>query len=163
VVRSEVAEDLAIGQAFVRKGLKVRVWWAEELIRTRMYTGLGSLIEGWSKNLYLGSRASFPDEPVWRALAPFIVIAGQLFWLAPLAALAAGADWAPWALGLGLVFWALIALGMQIPIWYAVTWPLGAMMVLLLMLRSAFRGTRRVEWRGRVYRDARAAESGAPS
>ena len=31
-------------------------------------------------------------------------------------------------------------------------YPLGAMMVAFIMLRSAWRGGRRVEWRGRVYR-----------
>jgi len=52
-------------------------------METRMYRGLGELIEGWSKNIYLGGRRSFPDEPLLRAAAPLMVAAALLFWLVP--------------------------------------------------------------------------------
>ena len=43
---------------------------AEPLMETRMYESLPHLVEGWSKNIYLGGRRSFPEEPVRRALVP---------------------------------------------------------------------------------------------
>jgi chlorobactene glucosyltransferase len=152
-VRGAVAEDLALAQAFHRQGLRVRMWWADDLIRTRMYTGLASLVEGWSKNIFLGGRASFPDQPVLRLLAPLILLLGHLFWLAPAAlpALTGGAPWSWWAAGLAAGFWTLIAYGMKIPVWYGLTWPLGAAVGLGILIRSTWRGSRRVEWRGRVY------------
>jgi chlorobactene glucosyltransferase len=154
-VRGAVAEDLALAQAFHRRGLRVRMWWADDLIRTRMYTGLAHLVEGWSKNLYLGGRASFPEEPLLRFLAPALLSLGFLFWLAPVMALAltAGATWAWWSAGFAAGFWTLIAYGMRIPLWYGLSWPLGAAVALGIVVRSTLRGARRVEWRGRVYAD----------
>ncbi len=64
---------------------------------TRMYRGLRELVEGWSKNVYLGGLRSFPDEPVFRALVPVMLAAAFLFWLVPPAVLAlSGAGAAAW-------------------------------------------------------------------
>jgi hypothetical protein len=125
-----------------------------------MYRGLASLIEGWSKNIYLGGRRSFPDEPLPRALVPVMLASAMLFWLLPsvtllMSALLPGLDnLAPAALAasiLGAVFWMLICFGMRIPALYGLGYPLGALMALYISLRSTWRGARTVEWRGRVY------------
>ena len=39
--------------------------------------------EGWSKNIYLGGRRSFPDEPVARSMVPILLVLAMLFWLVP--------------------------------------------------------------------------------
>lgn len=157
-VRDQVAEDLALAQAFHAGGRRVRMWWADDLIRTRMYTGLAHLVEGWSKNLFLGARASFPEEPLLRAVAPLLVMLGMAFWLVPPLAMAAtgGVSWAVWAFVFGSAFWALISHGMGIPAWYGLLHPLGAAVASGIVIRSIVRGGRRVEWRGRVYRDPHA-------
>jgi hypothetical protein len=46
---------------------------------------------------------------------------------------------------------------MRIPIWYGLGYPLGAVMALYITLRSTWRGTRKVEWRGRVYSPGKTA------
>ena len=162
-VRQEVAEDLALAQTFLRHGLKLHFAFAERLMETRMYLGLAHLIEGWSKNIYLGGRRSFPDEPLLRGLVPVMLVVAMLAWLLPPAVLLASAvdsrfaDPEPAALvatALSGVFWMLISYGMQIPAWYGLGYPLGASMALYIVLRSIWRGGRRVEWRGRVYRDS---------
>jgi chlorobactene glucosyltransferase len=157
-VRHEVAEDLALAQTYVGKGLKLHFAFAERLMETRMYQGLSSLIEGWSKNIYLGGRRSFPNEPFQRALIPAMLISAMVFWLVPPTLLAwPAADGSPLvsaavlAMGLSSVFWMLICFGMQIPPPYGLGYPLGALMALFIVLRSTWRGSRRVEWRGRVY------------
>jgi chlorobactene glucosyltransferase len=159
-VRHEVAEDLALAQTYLRRGLKLHFAFAERLMETRMYRGLASLIEGWSKNIYLGGRRSFPDEPLPRALVPVMLASAMLFWLLPsvtllMSALLPGLDnLAPAALAasiLGAVFWMLICFGMRIPALYGLGYPLGALMALYISLRSTWRGARTVEWRGRVY------------
>ena len=158
VVRDQVAEDLALAQVFHAKGRRVRMWWGDDLIRTRMYTSLAHLVEGWSKNLFLGARASFPEEPLLRAVAPILVMLGMAFWLVPTAAMAAtgGAAWAVWAYVFGSAFWALIIHGMGIPAWFGLLHPLGAAAASGIVIRSIVRGGRHVEWRGRVYRDPHA-------
>jgi len=156
-VRGEVAEDLALAQAVVRQGGRLHFAFAERLMETRMYHGLGPLIEGWSKNIFLGGRRSFPEEPVRRALVPVILALAFGFWLAPPLAAGLGAmggDPAPAAVAatvLGALFWCLICFGMRIPPAYGLGYPLGAAMALYIAMRSTLRGRRRVEWRGRTY------------
>jgi len=160
-VRQEVAEDLALAQTYVSKGLKLHFAFAERLMETRMYQGLAHLIEGWSKNVYLGGRRSFPEEPVQRALVPVMLTVALTFWLIPAGVLiwcgpAAGScalfTSAALATACGALFWMLICYGMKIPPWYGFGYPLGALVSLYIVFRSTWRGSRRVEWRGRVYR-----------
>ncbi|MEP7175226.1 MAG: glycosyltransferase family 2 protein [Gemmatimonadales bacterium] len=159
-VRHEVAEDLALAQAYVRAGRRLHFAFAERLMETRMYQNLPQLVEGWSKNIYLGGRRSFPEEPALRALAPLMVGAALAFWLVPplvllLAALGAdvGRLAAPAAVAtvVSVLFWGLLSYGMRIPPGYGLLYPAGAAMALYIVARSTWRGERRVEWRGRVY------------
>jgi chlorobactene glucosyltransferase len=159
-VRHEIAEDLALAQTFLQHGQKIHFAFAERLMETRMYHGLAHLIEGWSKNVYLGGRRSFPDEPVLRALMPAMLILAMLYWLLPPAVLLMTAvdpalghlmPAALLATGLSAVFWMLICGGMAIPLVYGLGYPLGVLMTLYIILRSSWRGSRKVEWRGRVY------------
>ena len=161
-VRHEVAEDLALAQTYLQKGLKLHFAFAERLMETRMYQGLASLIEGWSKNIYLGGRRSFPEEPIQRALVPLMLIVALVSWLVPPAVLTAAlldsnlAEFsapAAAAIGFSAVFWMLICDGMGIPAWYGLGYPLGALTALYIALRSTWRGGKHVEWKGRVYKD----------
>jgi chlorobactene glucosyltransferase len=159
-VRHEVAEDLALAQTFLRHGYKLHFAFAEHLMETRMYQGLSHLIEGWSKNIFLGGRRSFPHEPLLRALVPVMLIVAMLYWLLPPAVLLASAvdprltELTPAALlatAFCAGFWMLICYGMQIPAMYGLGYPLGTLMALYIILRSTWRGSRRVEWKGRTY------------
>jgi chlorobactene glucosyltransferase len=159
-VRAEVVEDLALAQQTWRTGRKLHFAFAEHYMETRMYTGLRELIEGWSKNIYLGGQRSLPDEPVLRALVPVALAAVELFWLLPPVVLLLGVlgaadgrllDAARIATAASLGFWSLISIGMQVPVWYALGYPVGVMMTLYITARSSLRGRRRVEWKGRTY------------
>ena len=159
VVRHAVAEDLELAQAVHASGRRVWFGFARSLMETRMYHGLAHMVEGWSKNIYVGGRQSFPDEPLRRALLPFALVAAIGFWLVPpLLMLAALAGLWPGWLGpalLGTVlsglFWTVIAASMRIPAWYGLLYPVGAAMALVIVLRSTWRGGRRIEWKGRTY------------
>jgi chlorobactene glucosyltransferase len=159
-VRHEVAEDLALAQTYLRQGRRIHFAFAEGLMETRMYRSLAQLVEGWSKNIYLGGRRSFPQEPARRALVPVMLLAAMAFWLLPPLVLLAGglgadagalARPALVAAGLSALFWGLISYGMKIPVAYGLLYPLGALTAIYIVLRSTWRGERRVEWRGRVY------------
>ena len=143
-VRHEVAEDLALAQAYLRHGRRLHFAFAERLMETRMYQSLPQLIEGWSKNIYLGGRRSFPEEPVLRALVP-VMLAGAIGVLAR----AAGRCCSPGArrrrrLGwrgrrssrpaLSALFWMLISLRDADPgRRTACGYPLGALMALYIV------------------------------
>ena len=161
-VRHEVAEDLALAQRFLRSGRTIHFAFAHGFMETRMYRSLPELIEGWSKNIYLGGRRSFPDEPLLRAAAPLMVAAALLFWLVPPAMVVLGGETrsaAIPAVGLSAVFWILMSIGMRIPFYYGLGYPLGALMALYIAARSTWRGDRKIQWRGRMYG---ASRSGAP-
>jgi chlorobactene glucosyltransferase len=160
IVRHEVAEDLALAQTYLARGRKLHFSHAERLMETRMYQGLAHLVEGWSKNVYLGGRRSFPDEPIQRALVPVILVTALMFWLVPPTVLLGGlvsprlAQYSGAALlasACSVVFWMLICYGMRIPALYGLGYPLGALVALYIALRSTWRGEQKVEWRGRVY------------
>lgn len=160
-VRGAVAEDLALAQRCHAAGRRVWFGFARTLMATRMYRSLGHMIEGWSKNIYLGGRQSFPEEPLLRALVPAALLLAIGFWLVPPVALIlalAGAVRvllpAILATGLAAAYWAVISRSMRIPAWYGLLYPLGAAVALGIVLRSTWRGGRRVEWKGRVYGDA---------
>jgi chlorobactene glucosyltransferase len=156
-VRHEVAEDLALAQVYFRAGRRLHFAFADRLMATRMYRNLGELVEGWSKNIYLGGRASFPDESFLRTIVPVMLAAAIGFWLVPPVALAAtgGAG----ALGVAAIaatlvsvlFWMLMSFGMRVPLLYGLGYPIGAAMALFIVARSTWRGGRRVVWRGRTY------------
>ena len=162
-VRGEVAEDLALAQQCVRRGRKLWFTHAPDLIETRMYRSLGHLVEGWSKNIYLGARRSFPEEPVLQALVPAMLVLPPLFWLLPPAVLGYTAATSLSVAGdlggaaliattLSVLFWMLISHGMRIPWLYGLTYPVGASAMLGIVLRSILRGRRTIEWKGRQYR-----------
>ncbi len=152
-VRGEIVEDLALAQHFFRSGHRVQMLHAESLISTRMYRSRAELVEGWTKNLYLGARQSMGGHRLLRALAPWALVLAFVTWLVPFIALALGfaKGAALVAIGCSLLFWSVMLRGMQIPLWHALGYPIGAAMALAITLRSIWRGTRRVEWRGRNY------------
>lgn len=158
-VRGEVAEDLALAQRYVRLGQTMYLAHADDLMETRMYRSLPHLIEGWSKNVYLGGRQSFPDEPVRRALVPLLLMLAPTFWLLPPAALGAGlvsgnvplTQAALAGVGLSFLFWTIMSRAMELPARYGLAYPVGALVLAHIFLRSLWRGTRKVEWRGRTY------------
>lgn len=163
-VRDAVAEDLALAQAMVAGGRTVFFAFATELMETRMYRNLRQLVEGWSKNLYLGGRQALRHHPVLQRLLPtFFALVGA-FWLAPPVVLilshwrALPAGWAaPGGLATAgsVLFWSLVSWGMAIPVWYGLFYPVGVVGLMFVAARSITRGSSRVEWRGRTYRTER--------
>lgn len=151
-VHHEVAEDLRLAQAFHRSGRSVRVLFALEQFRTRMYRGLAHLVEGWTKNVYLGGRASFTGHPVLQALAPVALLGYAAFWVLPTVWLvAAPGPVSAAAFALAALFWRLAARPMGTRWWAAVCHGAGALVLGFIVLRSTWRGGRRVEWKSRTY------------
>lgn len=163
-VKDQIVEDKAISEQVKWNGHRLIVADGRQLIRTRMYTSLPTMWEGWTKNIYLGLR----DHPSMLLLGAF----GAL--LALLAALflpiwpLLGFIWyfkdGGW-MALGVLIQALIVWGwlihirgivaheMKISRWYALTTPLGAGIFAAMMLTSAWKvvSGQGVTWRGRKY------------
>lgn len=159
-VRMKPAEDLALAQRSFTMGQRQEMIIGIDHLSTRMYTSLREIMDGWTKNLWTAAPDAMPGGPVGRALLapalllpPLVILAPPLLLLAqPLAHVGPNpVAWAMLCTGIMLVFWTLVygALAGYTPI-YAFTFPLGAGIVLYIIVRAIARG-RRVEWKGRGY------------
>lgn len=152
-VKDTVADDLMLAQAYVRAGRHIFLAHAEAFMSTRMYRSLREIIDGWSKNLALGAPMMMPPIRLVRWLLPYLMWLPVLAWIGPpLAWLVWRWDWLVVAMAASLATWVEIYRRERAPLWYALLFPVGASMVAYIMWRSAWRGRRKVEWRGRVYR-----------
>ncbi|HEX6307268.1 MAG TPA: glycosyltransferase family 2 protein [Longimicrobiales bacterium] len=158
-LRAEVVEDQGIAQRLVTAGRRILLAHAEELMETRMYRSLPGIIEGWTKNLAIGSRRA---APAWIAPAvPWLAAAFILtLWVLPPTLLVLtlttrlGGFIQGWSLivtAVSLLFWILAHALKRVPLLYAAAYPAGALAAAWLFVRSAVRGSR-VAWKGREYR-----------
>jgi chlorobactene glucosyltransferase len=159
-VRDKVAEDLALAQQWFRAGRTVSLVLGLDQLSTRMYTSLRELIEGWGKNVFAGGRDAMPFGTLGRAIFPVLLLTPALFQLVPPVVLALGLSghvgsstltWAAIATGANLVWWALVYAWLRISPAYALLHPLGAAVLLYVVVRAMVRG-RRVRWKEREYR-----------
>ncbi len=72
-VKDRVVEDLALAQAYVRHGLNIFLVHGPQYMVTRMYRSLADVVEGWSKNLALGVPFTLPPIPWVRRMAPYLM------------------------------------------------------------------------------------------
>ncbi len=152
-VRDSVAEDVLLAQVYVRGGRDIFLVHAMDYMATRMYRSLREIIGGWSKNLALGAPLMAPPIAIVRRLLPYLMWLPVFVWIGPpLAWLVWRWDFTVIAMAASLGTWLEIYRREEAPWWYALLYPVGAGMVAYIMLRSAWRGGKKVEWRGRLYR-----------
>ena len=151
-VRDGVADDLMLAQQYVRAGRDMFIIEARDFMTTRMYTSLREILAGWTKNLASGAPLTAPPIRIVRAVLPYVMWLPGLFWLLPpIVWLVAKSPFAGIATIASLLTWIAVYVAEGAPIWYALLYPIGAAFVGFIMLRSAWRGRRRIEWRGRTY------------
>ena len=158
-VREKVAEDLALAQHWFTAGRRVTLVLGLRQLRTRMYTSLREVVEGWGKNIYAGGRDALPPGVLWRAVYPLLLVLPALSGLVPPVLVLLGLTgligtgvftWAAIVTSVNLVWWLLVYAGLRLSPLYALLHPLGAAVLLYISLRAIARG-RRVRWKGREY------------
>ena len=160
-VRDKVAEDLVLAQRFFAAGKRVELVLGLAQLSTRMYRSLHELVEGWMKNVYAGALDAIPEGrgprlvlPVLLLLPPVMMLAPPLVLIAAVFGFATSGStlWAALSTAAMLAWWAAIYRGfLKLSPAYAPTFPLGAAVLLYIMVRAITRG-RRVRWKGREYR-----------
>jgi chlorobactene glucosyltransferase len=159
-VRGKAAEDLALAQLVHARGMRGELVIGAHELSTRMYTSLAEVVNGWTKNMVTAGADTLPAGVVARLLLPVLLLVVPLMHLAPpvmlIASLfvpvASGARmWATVCTVVLLLWWAFIyVLAFRQSPLYALTLPLGALIVLFIIARATMRG-RGVEWKGRRY------------
>lgn len=161
-VREMVAEDLALAQRWFTAGRRVTMVLGLTQLRTRMYTSLREVVEGWGKNIYAGGGATLPPGALWRAVYPVLLVLPALSGVVPPLLLALGlagvlgqgvTTWAAIVTSVNLVWWLFVYTALRMSPLYALLHPVGAAALLYISLRAIARG-RRVRWKGRDYRVA---------
>jgi chlorobactene glucosyltransferase len=163
-IKDQIVEDKAIAEQVKGNGYRLIVADGYSVARTRMYTSLPEMWEGWTKNIYLG----LSDRPSLMLLGVFgafiLLVAALVLPLWPLLGLfwyLQGGGWLAWIVILeSLILWAIIiyararvAIGMGISPWYAFTLPLGAAVFAAMMFTSTWRvvSGKGVVWKDRMY------------
>jgi len=129
-----------------------------------MYTSLRELIGGWRKNLFAGGRHSMPLGAKATALAPLLLPLPFLMQLVPATMLVVAIVfnlhalliWSSISVGVTLLSWLVYYRTAQLPVGYALLYPVGAAVALYIALSAIIRGSR-VEWKGREYESANPA------
>ncbi|WP_334143649.1 glycosyltransferase [Rhabdothermincola sp.] len=153
-VRSAIVEDVALAERFDAAGLPVNVVGGCRLVSYRMYpSGLGQLVEGWSKNMAAGARS----VPWGRRLLIAAWVGGSLVSLQLLVqatatrsaatTIAAVATWG----GLAVQQRVMLAQLGSFRWWVPALHPLFTLFFVAVFARSAWLTLvrRRVRWRGR--------------
>ena len=163
-VKDQIVEDKAISEQVKWNGYRLIVANGYSVARTRMYTSLAEMWEGWTKNIYLGLR----DRPSLVLLGIFgaflALVAALLLPLWPLLGfiwyLQSGGWLALAVIAMALLFWTIVinarsrvSIAMGISPWYSLTLPLGAAVFAATMFTSTWRvlSGKGVTWKGRVY------------
>ncbi len=157
-VRAEVVEDLQLAKAITASGYVLSVREGDGALATRMYTSLREVMDGWTKNIWVGARQSAGPR-LGRLAVPGILLQVFCLWILPPLALLAGMAglgsvplllWAGISTACGLSVWVAMSLRLGVSPFYGLAFPLGAAVACLVVIRSWRRG-RRIEWKGRWY------------
>jgi glycosyltransferase involved in cell wall biosynthesis len=160
-IRGTLSEDTAIARRLKDAGFRPRLGWGDAFASVRMYDSLASIVRGWGRNFFVGTRG----RP-WRILAAvaFVVLCCFSSYAAvawgvyrnahPLIALG-GWGW----IAAGAVHWLLMTLLLARVYqwsgargWHALLFPLGAAVLLVIFARAlVICATGKVEWRGTSY------------
>jgi chlorobactene glucosyltransferase len=163
-VKDQIAEDKVISEQVKWNGYRLIVANGYSLAKTRMYTSLTEMWEGWTKNIYLG----LSDRPSLRLLGAFgaliLLMAAFILPIWPLLGfywyLHGGGRLALAVIVQSLILWTIIiyaragvAIRMGISPWYAFTLPLGSAVFAAMMFASTWKviSGNGVTWKGRVY------------
>ena len=163
-VKDQIVEDKAIAEQVKWNGYRLIVANGYSVAKTRMYTSLAEMWEGWTKNIYLG----LSDRPSLMLLGVFgafiLLVAALVLPLWPLLGIfwyLQGDSWmALVVIFESLILWAIViyvrarvAIGMGISPWYAFTLPLGSAVFAAMMLVSTWKiiSGQGVTWKGRIY------------
>ena len=164
-VKDQIVEDKAISEQVKWNGYRLIVANGSSVARTRMYTSLPEMWEGWTKNIYLG----LSDRPSLMLLGVFgaflSLVAALILPLWPVLGILwylRGGGWVAIAIIIeACLLWsyviyarARVAVGMGFSPWYAMTLPLGAAVFAAMMFTSTWRvlSGRGITWKGRMYK-----------
>lgn len=161
-VKDRIDEDKGLAEVVKRAGYRLIIADGRQVARTRMYTSLSEMWEGWTKNIFVGMRGRL-GFLLFGAILGLIGALLLPFWLAgSVAWYVVDGGWIPAITAVeSVALWYYLiwnrvqaARAFHISPGYALTLPLAALVFTAMMFASAFKvlSGRGVSWRGRTYR-----------
>src|SRR6266481_2582337 len=146
----EVLDDMKLGKIVKRSGFRSGVGIAQDSVAVRWHAGFGNLIRGVTKNFFAGAGYKIGIVALGIAglflidVAPFLGIFLGHGWIRMFAAI---------AVFMALSFHAAVACTMRVSPLYALTHPLGAVLLGYMLLRSTFITLKQggIVWRDTFY------------
>jgi hypothetical protein len=146
----EVIDDIKLGKLVKEAGFRSGVAAGGSAVSVHWHAGLGNIIRGTTKNFFAAS-----GFKLWLITAQ--IVGTLMMFVFPLAALPFARGWAltfaAIAAGLPLIIGAGVAIKLRAPVAYALTYPLGAVIICWMLTRSTvvtlWQGG--VTWRGTFY------------
>jgi chlorobactene glucosyltransferase len=158
-VKAEVAEDLRTAEHLKRSGARLHIEYAPDLSHTRMQTNLKEIWEGFTKNLFAGSKFSLSKAMLAvSSILLFAVAPPVLAFICALLILFGGyVDLIRLLVPLSLVYalqiflFTVINHEWKVPVRYALTVPLGHALFVAILINSTIRiiSGKGVVWKGR--------------
>ena len=146
----EVVDDIQLGRLAKLSGARSGVGTAGRAVSLRWHAGVGNIVRGTTKNFFAVTRFQ-----LWRvcvqavglfllSVLPFIALPFLRGWALAFAALAAA---------LAVAIQASVSIKFEVPAAYALTHPIGAMILIWMLVRSTFVTLRQggIVWRGTFY------------
>jgi chlorobactene glucosyltransferase len=158
VARGYCATDVMLARGMFRNGSHVMMTHGGSHASIRMYTSLGELVAGWSKNIVMGTGMSANNLELRDKLKNVVLLMIPLYQLLPVVALitglivgvpvliAAGAACAAVVTAL----WIFIYRVSGVPLQHSLMFAAGASVLAYILATSMARG-KRFSWRGREY------------
>jgi len=160
-VKAEVIEDLRTAENLKRSGAKLRMEYAPDLARTRMQTNLKELWEGFTKNLFAGTKFSLAKTFFGlSSILLFAVTPPLIAFVCALLILFGGYNeliklFIPCALiyVFQALIYAVVNHKWKIPLWYALVTPLGHALFTAILINSTVKiiSGQGVTWKGRKF------------
>lgn len=146
----EVVDDMKLGKIVKQAGFRSGIGIAQDAVSVRWHAGVGNLIRGVTKNFF--AAAKFNLALVAIAIAGLLCIN-----IAPIFGVALGHGWIRILAGVSVVVALVLQSGVDLVLrvapWYAFCFPLGAILMIYMLLRSTvvtlWQGG--ITWRGTFY------------
>jgi Glycosyltransferases, probably involved in cell wall biogenesis len=155
-VKDEILEDFQLAKLVKSKGCKLRVYNGLKILKVRMYTNLKEMINGWSKNLYLGLGAK-----IYNLILSILLL--TLIYLFPFFSLFIGLYFYLYYNQANLLFWSLIInlfylfrfgiiyYKLNINFIYSFQYFIPIILFIYLLIKSYIAYKKGIIWKGRIY------------
>ena len=146
----EVVDDVKLGKLAKLDGARCGIGFPGKMVSVRWHSGLPNIIRGTTKNFFAAA-----GYELWRACAQ--ILGTLLLCVVPFAALPFVRGWAlvfaAIACVLAIATQAMVSVRFEVPPGYALAHPIGALMMVWMVVRSTIVTLRRggIEWRGTFY------------